>query len=70
MPLGTEVGLGPGHIALDGEQARSPTARGTAAPPLFDPCLLWPSGRSSHQLMSDRLATIDMGRKVGGLHTK
>ena len=42
MPLGTEVGLGPGHIVLDGDPA---TPRGTAAPPpIFDPCLLWPNG--------------------------
>jgi len=31
MPLGTEVGLGPGDIVLDGNQA-APTERGTAAP--------------------------------------
>ena len=31
MPLGMEVGLGPGHIALDGVPA-PPTERGTAAP--------------------------------------
>jgi len=30
-PLGTEVGLGPGDIALDGDTA-PPTERGTAAP--------------------------------------
>jgi len=37
-PLGTEVDMGPGHIVLDGVPA--PRERGTAAPPLFDPCLL------------------------------
>ena len=31
MPLGTEVGLGPGHIVLGGDPA-PPTERGTAAP--------------------------------------
>jgi len=31
MPLGTEVGLGSGHIVLDGEPS-SPTGKGTAAP--------------------------------------
>jgi len=30
MPVGTEVGLGPGDIVLDGDPA-SPTERGTAA---------------------------------------
>ena len=31
MPLGTEVGLGPGHIVLDGDPAPLPHRR-TAAP--------------------------------------
>ena len=31
MPLGTEVGLGPRHIALDGDPTPS-TEKGTAAP--------------------------------------
>jgi len=31
MPLGTEAGLGPGHIVLDGDPA-PPTEKGTAAP--------------------------------------
>jgi len=30
MPLGTEIGLGPGDFVLE--------------PPIFDPCLLWPNG--------------------------
>jgi len=37
--LGTEVGLVQGHIVLDGDPA--PPQRGTAAPPMFGPCLLW-----------------------------
>jgi len=37
LPLGMEVGLGPGHIMLDGDLALS--KRGTA--PIFDPCVLW-----------------------------
>jgi len=39
MPLGTEVGLGPGHIILDGVPAPS---KGAQQPPLFRRCLLWP----------------------------
>jgi len=39
-PLGTEVDLSPGHIALDGVPAVR--ERDTAAPALFGPCLLWP----------------------------
>ena len=50
MPLGKEVGLGPGHIVLDGDPV------GTQPPqqplPTFDPCLLWPNGRLSQQLLS------------------
>jgi len=42
MPLGTEVGLGPGGIVLDGDPA-SPT---------FNSCLLWPNGRPFQQLLS------------------
>jgi len=42
MPLGSEVGLGPGHTVLDGTQ---PPERGTAPrPSIFGPCLLWPNG--------------------------
>jgi len=33
MPLGKEVGLGPGHIVLDGELETQPPT--TAAPPHF-----------------------------------
>jgi len=43
MPLGKEVGLGPGRIVLDGDSAPPRTKRGTAAPN-FGPCLLWPNG--------------------------
>jgi len=41
MPLGAEVGLGPGDIVLNGDPA--PLER-DAAHPLFDPCLLWRNG--------------------------
>jgi len=42
MPLGTEVGLGPGDIVLDGDLA--PSKRATApCPQIFSPCLLWPN---------------------------
>ena len=40
MPVGTEGGLGPGHIVLDGDPA--PPFKG--AQPVFGPCLLWPNG--------------------------
>jgi len=41
MPLGTEIGLGPGDIVLNGDPA--PLERGTA-PPLFGPYLFWRNG--------------------------
>jgi len=47
MPLGKEVGLGSGHIVLDGTQ------RPHSSPsPFFGPWLLWPNGRPSQQLLS------------------
>jgi len=41
MRLGTEVDLRPGDIVLDGDSA-PPHERGTAVPPLFGLCLMWP----------------------------
>jgi len=51
MPLGTEVGLGPGDIVLDGDPGLSPP-KWAQQPPLFRPCLLWPNGRPSQRLLS------------------
>jgi len=39
MPLGTEVGLVPGRIVLDGDPA-PPAERGTAATPTFRPMFI------------------------------
>ena len=55
MPLGMEVGLSPGHIVLGGDPA-PPHIKGRSSPPLFGPCLLWPNGRPSQQLLSSRFA--------------
>jgi len=52
MLLGTEVGLGPGDIMLDGDPAPPPMERGTAVPLLFGPCLLWRNGWPSQLLLS------------------
>jgi len=46
MPLDIKVGLGPGHIVLDGDPVE------TQPSPLFGPCLLWTNGRPSQQLLS------------------
>jgi len=43
MPLGTNVGLGPGHIVLHGDPA-PPKGH---SPPIFSSCLLWPNGHPS-----------------------
>jgi len=43
MPLGTEVGLGPGDFAFDGTQL-PPEQRAHHPHPIFGPCLLWPNG--------------------------
>jgi len=43
MPLGMEVGLGPGDFVLDGDPAPTPPKRGWS-PQIFGPCLLWPNG--------------------------
>jgi len=40
MPLGTEVGLGPGDIVLNEDPA--PPWKTAQQPSLFGPCLLWP----------------------------
>jgi len=52
MTLGTEVGFGPGDNVLDGDPA--PTRKGAqhSNPHFSAPCLLWPNGRPSQQLLS------------------
>ena len=49
MPLDVEVGLGPGHIVLDGYPA--PLRKGAQQPPVFGACLLWTNGRPSQLLL-------------------
>jgi len=56
MPLGSEIGLGPGDIVLDGDQAL-PHWKGHSSPPLFGPCrfgpcLLWRNDHPFHLLLS------------------
>ena len=45
MPLGREVGLGPGHIVFDVDQP--PCPQNGHRLPIFGPRLLWPNGRPS-----------------------
>jgi len=56
MPLGTEEGLGPGDIVLDGTQL--PHAQ---QPPLFGPRLLWPNGLPSQLLLSSCMHLVPEG---------
>jgi len=42
MPLGVEVGLGPGDFVLHGDPAPLPK-KGAKPPQIFGPCLLWPN---------------------------
>ena len=64
-PLNTEVDLGSGHVELHGVPALR--QRGTAVPPLFGPCLLWP--RSPISATAELLLTYltpAFGASVGG----
>ena len=45
IPLGTEVGLGPGDTVLHGDPAPTPHRKAHSSP------LLWPNGRPSQQLL-------------------
>jgi len=51
MPLGKEVGLGPGHIVLDGDPAPH------SSPSPLSAHAYWPNGHPSQQLLS--LLNID-----------
>jgi len=55
MPLGTEVGLDPEDIVLDGDPV--PPRKGHISPPLFGPCLLWPRSpiSATAELLFNRL---------------
>ena len=44
MKLGMRVGLGPGHIVLDGDPASPPPKGGGQSRPIFGPYLLQPNG--------------------------
>jgi len=43
MKFSMQVGLGPGHIVLDGDPG-APPSTGAQPPPIFGPCLLCPNG--------------------------
>jgi len=58
MPLGTDVGLGPGHIVLDGDPAPPSPKRGTA--PNFRPMSI-----VAKRLDDQDTNTIPLGTEVG-----
>jgi len=43
MPLGMEIGLGPGDIVLNEHPPLPPHGKGHGSPALFGPCLLSPT---------------------------
>jgi len=55
MPLGTEAGLGPGDIVLDGKPGFPPQENGTASLP-FSAQYLWLPGLFSCRLYSLELS--------------
>jgi len=58
MPLGKEVGLGPGDVVLDGAPASHSPERGTAAPLLLSLCLLCLNSCPSQLLLSSGLLLL------------
>ena len=44
MPLGMELGLGPGDFVLDGDPAPLPPKGGGDSSQIFGPFLFWPNG--------------------------
>ena len=68
MSLGTEVGLGPGHIVLDGDLAPLPPRKGHSNP-LFSAHVYCGHGRSSPLLLSscEKMASNGKTAEVGQL---
>jgi len=64
MPLGMEVGVGPGRIVLDGDPA--PRPKKGHSPPIFGRCLLWPNCRPSQLLLSTCFIKHLVGRVASG----
>ena len=61
MPLGMEVGLGPGHIVLHGDPAHP--QRGTA-PSVFSWCLLWPISATADHLLTHHIGNCVCNQEV------
>ena len=70
MPLGKEVGLGPGHIVLDGDPVGTQPA--TAAPPHFRPmpivAKLSPISATAELLFKVRVNNINLSSDSISLH--
>jgi len=52
MKLGTQIGLGPGHIVLDGDPP--PPLAKSHNTPIFGPYLLWPNGWMDEEFQDTR----------------
>ena len=63
MKVGVEVGLGPGHVVLDGDPAPASPKGHSPPSPILGPCLLWPNGWMDHD------ATWYKGIGLGPCHT-
>ena len=59
MPLGKEVGLGPGLIVLDGDPVGTQRSRTASPSPLFGACLWLPISATAELLFKVTVITID-----------
>ena len=59
MPLAVAVGLGPGHIVLDGNPSTPPPKRGHSSPPTF-----WPMSTVAKRL-DGSIIKMPLGTEVG-----
>jgi len=64
MPLGTEVGLGLGHIVLHEDVAPTPPKRGREYSPPFGPCLFSPNGLPFQPLLSSRFCFLSTTQEI------
>jgi len=61
MALGMDVGLGTGHVVLDGDPAPLPQKRTEA--PIFGLFLLWPNGCMYQDTLKDTAKRTGDGRR-------
>jgi len=64
--LGLQIGLGPGHIALDGDPGPPPQKGHISSPQIFGPCLLRPNACLDHARASHALG-MEVGLRPGDI---